>query len=180
MATILEHPEIFSKMKFFSVEEYHSMTHLGNSVELVEGVIFQKIPKSPIHRSIVNNLYDLFFPLKKRGFVVQKEDPLTLETSEPEPDISVILGTNESFKDKHPNTADLIVEVSVTSYELDKIKLKSYANANVKQVWIILPTTKKIEFFTNPITDSYKDLKILSNNDTIIYEGIVIDLQRLF
>jgi Uma2 family endonuclease len=77
--------------------------------------------------------------------VVRREDPLTLKDSEPEPDIAVVRGSESEFFHAHPTTAELVIEVAVSSPVLDREAASLYAEAGVKEYWIVLGTTRQIE-----------------------------------
>ncbi|HRJ11223.1 MAG TPA: hypothetical protein PK490_13980 [Prosthecobacter sp.] len=53
MITVLESPEARQTVHPLSVEFYHEAGRLGligEDVELLEGVLFKKMPKSPLHQ----------------------------------------------------------------------------------------------------------------------------------
>ncbi len=61
--------------------------------------------------------------------------PLALDAdSEPEPDIAVVSGRPRDYKNMHPTTAILIVEIAVTSLSYDReCKGKIYAKSNIPE-----------------------------------------------
>jgi Uma2 family endonuclease len=83
--------------------------------ELIRGIVIEKVSKSPLHSALAKRLYDLISAMLPPGFVVRREDPLTLADSEPEPDIAVVQGDEAAFFTAHPSTAELVVEVAVSS-----------------------------------------------------------------
>ena len=61
MIDILERSAVRQRVHPLSVETYHVLGeagHLGTEVELLRGVIVQKMPKSPLHTSIAQLLVD--------------------------------------------------------------------------------------------------------------------------
>src|SRR5687767_4146754 len=123
MSAILEIPEVRQRVSPLSVEEYHRLDEFnenGRRTELIRGIVIEKMSKSPSHSSIGKELYDLIKPLLPAGFVIRREDPLTLADSEPEPDTAVVRGTKEQFSQAHPTTAELVIEVAVSSPGLDR------------------------------------------------------------
>jgi Uma2 family endonuclease len=82
------------------------------------------------------------------GFWVRKEAPLTLSDSEPEPDISVVPGKRSDYWAGHPTTAILVVEVAVSSTEIDREKGALYAEAGVSEYWIVLVQEGAVEVHT--------------------------------
>jgi len=82
--------------------------------------------------------------------IVMSEQPITCQDSEPEPDISVVRGAEEDFWSEHPHTAELVIEVCITSHDYDRSKLRAYASAAVKECWLILGPEKQIEVYRQP------------------------------
>jgi Uma2 family endonuclease len=89
------------------------------------------------------------------GFWLRKEDPITTSHSEPEPDISIVRGDAEDYAKAHPATAELAIEVSVSSEEIDFRKAAIYAEAGVKECWVVEPLTKKVTVFRSPNGRAY-------------------------
>jgi Uma2 family endonuclease len=75
---------------------------------------------------------------------------LTLADSEPEPDISVTRGQESDFASAHSTTAELAVEIAVPSPALDRENASLYAEAGVKEYWIILGKERKVEVYRRP------------------------------
>src|SRR5437764_954333 len=105
MAAILEIPEVRQRVSPLSLEEYHRLGEFnehGRRTELIRGIIIEKMSKSPWHSSIGKLIYDKIVKMAPANFVVRREDPLTLADSEPEPDVSVVLGAPADFFRAHP------------------------------------------------------------------------------
>jgi Uma2 family endonuclease len=82
--------------------------------------------------------------------LLRTEQPITCGDSEPEPDLAVVAGGKEDFRNDHPHTAELVIEVSITSHDYDRSKLRAYAAAGVKECWLVLGPEKKIEVYRQP------------------------------
>src|SRR4051812_39803896 len=101
-----------------TVEDFHRISELGiygKRAELIRGVVFEKPPMSPLHRDTSTWLRDYIYDLHLPGCLVLQEAPLTLRDSEPIPDVIVVAGTRDDFRSRHPSTAELVIEVAVTS-----------------------------------------------------------------
>src|SRR5436190_14154299 len=152
-AEILEIPEVRRRVSPLSVEEYHRLDEFnenGRRTELIRGIVIEKMSKSPLHSSVAKRLYDFLKPLLPAGFVIRREDPLTFRDSEPEPDVAIVRGTEQQFFSAHPPTAELAVEVAVSSLALDRENASLYAEAGVKEYWIVLATQRQIEVYRRP------------------------------
>ena len=170
MSAILEIPEVRQRVSPLSLEEYHRLDEFngnGRRTELIRGIVIEKMSKSPLHRIIASRLYNLFLALLPNGFSVWKEEPLTLADSEPEPDISVVRGAEADFVAAHPTTAELVVEVAVSSVALDRENASLYAEAGVKEYWIVLGTERKVEVFRRPEGGRYQETSLFGLGDTL-------------
>jgi len=123
--------------------------------------------KSPLHRILAKRLYDFIVSILPNVFFVLKEEPLTLADSEPEPDISVVRGAEADFLTAHPSTAELVVEIAVSSPTLDRQNVLLYAEAGVKEYWIVLGRERKIEVYRKPEGGRYLETALFEANDTL-------------
>src|SRR6266853_6459564 len=170
MSAILEIPEVRQRLSPLSVEEYHRLGEYnenGRRTELIRGFVIEKMSKSPLHRTIGSLLYDLLSKQLPRGYSIWKEEPLTFVDSEPEPDISVTPGNKIDFAQAHPSTAELVVEVAVSSPALDRENASLYAEAGVKEYWIVLGAEKKVEVYRRPAGGRYQETRVLGANDIL-------------
>src|SRR5207302_9970880 len=98
---------------------------------------------------------------------VRREDPLTLADSEPEPDIAIVKGGAEDFFQAHPTTAELVIEVAVSSPTLDRENASLYAEAGVKEYWIVLGAERRVETYRRPEQGRYQEMRLLGPGDTL-------------
>jgi Uma2 family endonuclease len=170
MAAILEIPEVRQRVSPLSVEEYHRLDEFnenGLRTELVRGIVIQRNSKSPLHSFLAKRLYDLLLPLLPKGLVLRREDPITLADSEPEPDISIVRGSEKDFSDTHPVTAELVIEVAISSAALDRENASLYAEAGVKEYWIVLGLEHQVEVYRRPENGKYQE-KLLVGLDEML------------
>jgi len=105
MASILDNQAIREIALPISVGQYHEFVRsgiIGESTELLRGVIVEKMTKSPRHTWTVQQLNDWFGPRVQPGAYLRKEEPLTLRVSEPEPDIAIVEGCPDDYLNAHP------------------------------------------------------------------------------
>lgn len=150
------------------LELYHAFSAAGviaEKTELIEGIIVKKMTKSPLHAFIANELHRFFEAALPDGYLLRKEDPLTLQDSEPEPDLAIVKGQRRDFMTQHPTHAELVIEVAVSSIALDRQKIGIYAAAAIPEYWLVLPEQKVIEIYREPIPEqrSYRDQIIASS-----------------
>ena len=148
------------KMWPLTVEAYHALGEMGlipEKTELLYGQVFHKMPKSPLHRQLMMRLQEIFRAALPAGLHVQPEQPIHCSDSEPEPDLSVISGSINDYPTQHPHTAELVVEICVTSHGYDRSKLRAYARAGVKECWLVLGPEKQIEVHRNPAGEEFAE-----------------------
>lgn len=143
-----------------SVEQYHDMLRKGilkdgDPVELIEGVLVQKMTKHQPHCFATQTLRDLLSAMTKPGFFVSDQDPVTSEDSEPEPDVWIARGTRRQYleQNRHPGPREtpLVIEVADSSLEFDETnKLRANARAGFPIYWIVNLIDRRIQVYTNP------------------------------
>jgi Uma2 family endonuclease len=170
MLAILEIPEVRHRVSPLSVKEYHRLEEFnenGRRTELIRGVVIEKMSKSPLHCAISKLLYDSIAAKLGPGFVVRREDPISLADSEPEPDLSVVRGTEADFRVAHPTSAELVVEVAVASAALDRANASLYAEAGIKEYWIVLGPERRVEVYRRPEAGKYQETCILGTSEVL-------------
>jgi Uma2 family endonuclease len=163
---LLEEPgtqlRLFDVRHRITVEEYHQILDAGifgpePRVELLEGVIVEKMTKKPPHVLATDLLDEFLHELLPRGsgYCVSMGNPVTMENrdSEPEPDAMVLRGKLRDYGGRRRTPADaaLIAEVSHTSYNYDRYdKWVTYAGSLVPVYWILDLNTRRLEAHTEP------------------------------
>ena len=186
MPALLDIPEVRERISRISVEEYHQLGEYnqnGRRTELMRGIIIEKVSKSPLHSTLGSLLYKLIFSQVAANFLVRKDEPLTFADSEPEPDVSVVHGRESDFKNAHPSTAELVVEVAVSSVALDRENASLYAEANVKEYWIVLGRESRIEVYREPKNGRYQQFRVYGAGETLVcasIPGLQLRLSELF
>jgi len=183
MIDLLEKPATRARVTQLSVEGYHRLYEQGlidEKNELIRGVIIQKMPKSPQHVFAIKYIIACLSNIFQDNFCIRKEDPLTLEDSEPEPDIAVVAGSDLDFAEAHPTTARLVVEVSKTTYDLDYDKQLLYAEAKIPEYWLVNLDKRETEVYSEPKNGVYTQKKVYGKNEAIIIEKKSIVIERLF
>ncbi len=179
-SSILELLEV--KLTKISVKDYEFLCRENptqyEKTELFEGVIVEKMTKSSEHIFFKHYLVSSLQGILPPGFFIQTEDSIRLSGSELEPDISVISGSFMDYKNTLPETARLIVEISISSLNYDREKAKAYAKGNVEEYWIVDVTNKKVEVYTNPQNGNYLDKKSFDFQNEIPVFGKQISLKN--
>ena len=171
-----------------TVELYHHMIDAGvltkeHKVELIEGVIVAVSPQSRRHAFATRTLAKALQKGIGDAFAVQMQLPLTLTRSEPEPDISVVSEAEVRAAPRHPRSAELVVEVARSSLRMDRAMAPVYAEARVREYWIVDVNRRRVEVFREPLGDSYGEVRVC--DDSIIlapvsFPGLEISVASLF
>lgn len=145
-------------LRRFTVDEYHRMIDAGvfaknDQFELLDGWIIAKMPHNPPHDLAVSlGLRQLTSWLPSPWFC-RVQSAVTLATSEPEPDLAVVLGPERRFAASHltPRDIALLIEVADSSLADDRREKGAlYAQANIAEYWIVNLVDRRVEVYTNP------------------------------
>lgn len=151
----VEEPKIIRWTK----KEYHYLAELGlfegRRTEFLEGEIIEMPTMNSPHTTALELTYDVLREVFTKDFAVRNQSPLDFgETFEPVPDIFVIKGTARDFKKSHPQTADLVVEISDTSLSYDRNRKASlYAKFAIQDYWILNLKKRTLEVYRRPTED---------------------------
>lgn len=148
----------------WSVEDYHRIIEAGvvdgKSVELLSGEIVTMSPEKPIHSSRIDSVADYLRNVLQGKAKVREAHPITLDNSEPEPDIAIVRFEDSNYATRHPYAQDiyLLIEVSNSTLSRDlEEKSVIYARNGIPEYWVIDLLNNKLWVFTNPQQDSYLD-----------------------
>ena len=175
LSAILDLPEVRARISLLSVEAYDALNEMGaldKQAELIRGVIVRKMPKSPLHCKLIKRIFLCLLTFQRGGLVVFAERPLRLGDSEPEPDAMIVRGEESDFDAKHPTTAELVVEVAVSSAALDRENASLYAEAGVSEYWIVLAVERQIEVHRQPENGVYQQKRLHSAGETVACQSV--------
>jgi Uma2 family endonuclease len=154
--------------------EYHRLGELGffpdQRLELIDGRILEKIPHNPPHCITIGLAFDAIRAAFGAGFYVRTQGALDLGArSQPEPDIALFPGSPNDYRDHHPTTALLVVEVSDSTLAYDRgRKAGVYARAEIADYWIVNLVDRQLEVYRRPAVVaaprrrySYQDVTIV-------------------
>jgi Uma2 family endonuclease len=140
-----------------SVADYHKLISCGtlaenHRLELLRGVVVEKMTHNPLHAALVGILQDLLAALLPAGFHTRSQVPITLSDSEPEPDVAIARGQRSDFLQRHPGPSEtpLVIEVAASSLVTDRFKAEIYAEAGIPCYWIVNLPERQVEVFTKP------------------------------
>jgi Uma2 family endonuclease len=141
-----------------SVDRYERMVASGiitpdDRVELLEGVLVNKMSKSPERVLGTILVTDALRAVLPGGWSLRSEQPIRMDDSEPGPDAAVVRGAPRNYAARHPIPAEvpLVVEVADSSLRRDREdKRRIYARNGIAVYWIVNVADRLIDVFTGP------------------------------
>ncbi len=141
----------------FTVDEYARMGDAGifapdERVELIEGEIIKVSPQNPPHARLISRLTTRLVRLFGDTHEVRVQLPLTLGlASEPEPDFTLVPLKGNNAPRRHPEVADLVIEIADSSLRLDRRRKASvYAKFGLPDYWIVNTRDGRLEVRRDP------------------------------
>ena len=160
-----------------STDEYHRLVESGGfdedaRVELIDGLLADMSPRTREHENAIAWLARrLMFAVDPACHEVRVGSPLTLEGSEPEPDLAVI--PHDAPRPYHPATATLVIEVSVSSLERDLARKPSlYAAAGVGEYWVIDLDGRRAVIHRDPRSEGYAEVAEVQAEGQLVAGGL--------
>ena len=172
----------------WSIEEWHKLVNTGllegKSVEFLEGEIIEVSPEGIEHsytnRSVVKYLMKLF---EQKAEIIQAQ-PITLDNSEPEPDITIARLPESIYRNHHPYPQDIywLIEISNQTLRKDlKQKIVTYARNGIPEYWVIDLVNKKLIIHTQIQNESYSKVTEYATGTVVslAFPNISISLDKL-
>jgi Uma2 family endonuclease len=128
----------------------------NEKVELLRGFIVRMSPQQSRHAGAVQYLnHFLVQALVAPGRAsVRVQLPLAVGLdSEPEPDIALVPAG--AYRDHHPESALLVIEVAETSLAADRDKAEVYAAGGIAEYWIVDTVHELVEVRTDIVDGVY-------------------------
>lgn len=172
----------------WSSADWHELVKSGvlaeRRVELLEGEIVEISPEGPMHSSTNYSVVEYLKELLRGNAVVREAHPVTLDNSEPEPDIAIVTSPYTNYFTRHPYPQDIywLVEISNRSLKLDlERKLVTYARNGIPEYWIIDLVNKQLIVHTQPVNNSYRSIQNLTTGTISpqAFPNLAIALDRL-
>ncbi|WP_319421702.1 Uma2 family endonuclease [Pleurocapsa sp. FMAR1] len=172
----------------WTVADYHQLIETGllegKPVELLEGELIEMSPEGIPH-SYTNDSVVKYLRRTLRGLADVKEShPITLDNSEPEPDIVIVRLPEEIYKQHHPYPEDIywLIEVSNRTLEKDlKEKTITYARNGIPEYWVIDLPNKKLWVFAQSEKSVYRQTKEFTTGTVSLqsFPNVSIELKHL-
>jgi len=177
--------------KLFTVDEYHRMWDAGilpeeKRFELIRGEIIEMPNPKPPHSGRVNRLTHLFTSRLRDSIVLSVQNPSSIDDmSEPVPDVSLLKPRSDFYSERHPSPEDvlLVIEISYSTFRFDsKIKAPLYAEAGIREYWILNIPSNVLEVYTLPDQGKYTRHDVLKHGQTIspqAFPAVVFSIEEI-
>ena len=172
----------------WTIEEYHHMIEsgllAGKSVELLEGNIVVMSPEGIPHSHTCQSVSDYLRELFKGKAYVRDAHPITLDNSEPEPDLAIVRLPKNIYAQHHPYPEDIywLVEISNKTLAKDLAeKSLTYARNNIPEYWVIDLVNNQVIVSTNPQDNQYKNKQEFTTGTikTLAFPEVAIAVNQL-
>ena len=129
------------------------LVHEDDPIELIGGRLVVKEPQHASHATACRLVTQALDRVFVGDWDVRPGLPLALDPeSEPEPDVSVVIGRPRDYLADHPARPVLVVEVSLSRLAFDRRhKASLYARAGIAEYWIVNLPERCLEVFRDPV-----------------------------
>jgi Uma2 family endonuclease len=184
----------------FTYDQYQEMIRLGlfnppedHKVELIYGKIvpvYGKSPMSPInppHDDTVDELIDWSREVLPKGEArIRAQGSIGIPEFESQPQPDFVWLAPHRYRTIRPSPADLLllVEVSDSTLKRDRgEKARLYAEAGIRDYWIVNVKGRTIEAHRDPVGSKYRSVVIYQVGQEIrplAFPEVSLDVSRLF
>jgi Uma2 family endonuclease len=169
-----------------TVDQYEAMVDAGvfaarDKVHLINGHLVAKMTQNTPHVTadlLCGAALDrLVVPA---GWHVRPGAPVRLpgQSSEPEPDRSVARGSVRDYLGRHPGASDLalVVEVSESSLDDDRVMAGIYGAAGIPVYWIVNLIDGQVEVYSTPGPAGYSSFEVLAPGHvlSVMLDGVEV------
>lgn len=172
----------------WTIQDWHTLVESGvlaeKKVELLAGDIVQMSPEGIPHRNTNHEVVKYLRKILGEIAEVYEAHPVTLDDSEPEPDIAVVKTPSTRYRNHHPVAEDIywLIEVSnrTLAKDLDQ-KAKIYAQNGIPEYWVIDLKNNKLILHLQPSLGKYQSVKEYRSGalQPIAFPEIKVQLSQL-
>lgn len=155
----------------FTVVEIESLCQANtiqrNQVELMDGFLLDKVVTNLQFDWSVQLHEQLLMVLQQHAIISRLTELVLSKNTSLLPDFTIIPLERYTGNVPNPDEAVLLIEISDTTLENDKgIKLQRYAQAGIKEYWVIDAKAARLEVYREPEGLEYRSKMTLSKGNT--------------
>lgn len=172
----------------WSIEEWHELVDAGllegKPVEFLEGEIVTVSPEGVEHRYTNSSIVKYLRVILDKIAEIQESHPITLDNSEPEPDVAVVRLPETIYRTRHPYPQDIywLIEISNRTLKTDLNQKKiTYARNGIPEYWVIDLANKKLIVHTQVQNNNYAQVNEYTTGtiSPLAFPNIAIALDKL-
>ena len=173
----------------WTIDRYHQAIQAGvfddQLVELLCGEIVIMPPEGEPHAYYNSEVGDYLRGLLGNRAKVREAHPITLKNdSEPIPDLAIVKLLGTAYLEHHPYPGDIhwLIEFSDATLTKDlTTKKETYAEAGIKEYWVINLRDKQLHIFKNLQNGQYATEDILTTGtlSAMAFEDVKIQVHHL-
>jgi len=176
---------------YWTYQDYAALPDDGRRYEIMDGVLLMAPSPGPAHQSVSKHLvYHLYQCIDLAGLGQVFYAPLDVELAPDrvfQPDVFVLLNASvqKLTTSRLVGAPDIVVEIaSPGTAAYDRLsKSVAYAQAGVKEYWLVYPETRSIEVLALQ-SDTYRSLGIFKGKDTLPSQVVpninVVPVEKFF
>jgi len=173
----------------WTLERYHQAIEAGifadQNVELLRGEIVVMPPEREPHVYFSDRLAKRLQKQLDDRAQIREGRPILANDSDPQPDIAVVQPLDQVYLKHHPYPENIfwLIEYSNTTLKKDlEMKSKIYAEAGIRECWVVNLKDLHLTVFRNPTATGY-EIEFNLNEGTITplaFQDVSIEVHQLF
>ena len=172
----------------WTLDEYHAITAAGflegRRIELLNGLLVEMAPEGPEYADASTLLMPQLWSAAKGRYQVRAAKPITIPSSDSEPEPDIALVGDRSYRRAHPIPEDafLLIEFSQSSLAKDtEEKRLVYARAGIADYWVVNLRDRHVIVYRNPTAGDYQSEQTISsgNLSPLAFPDVTINVSRL-
>jgi Uma2 family endonuclease len=173
-------PSLLLTPRRITVDEYERIIASGalndpKRVELIDGYMVTKMVKRAEHGFSVKKVLKALETRLPPGWTWRTEEQVRIPAyDEPEPDVAIVRGSDDDYRQRIPEATDvgLLVEVSATNVSADRQQASVYARGGIPVYWIVSLVDRRVEVYTDPGPAGYASRTDFASGEQV---PVVID-----
>jgi Uma2 family endonuclease len=162
-------PTLLERRYRFTVQEFEFLCENGilqeNQVELLDGFVLDTVITN-LHYKWTLELHEQLLEALQEKAKVTRLTPIQLsKNTRLSPDFSIIPFHKYSSQIPNPQDLALVIEIGDTTLETDKgLSLERYAQAGIKEYWVIDAKCEKLEIYREPEGMEYRSKQTIDRD----------------
>ncbi len=177
-------PAPLAQLRRITVDEYERIIASDSlndpkKIELIDGYMVTKMAKSAGHGFSVKAAVKALEGILPPGWTWRQEQPVRIPAyDEPEPDVTIVRGSDFDYRHRIPVATDLglLVEVSASNVSADRQQGNLYGRSGIPVYWIVNLVDRRVEVYTDPGPAGYASRQDFPSGQQV---PVVIDRRQI-